>query len=366
MNLDFDPKKNYYDILWIGEDAEADEIKKAYRKLAMKYHPDRNSWNAEAEEKFKEINEANEVLSNQQKKSQYDAFRKWWGGFWDFWWFWGWGFWGWGFGGGSVDFGDLGDVIGSFFGWGFGGGWGARRAGPQKWEDLELQWTISFEDAYHGVEKEISYSRLMPAEGVSAKTCPSCEGRGVVVQAVQTMFGVMQTQSACPSCGWAWQERFKDGKKVASGGLEKQEQSLTVKVPAGIKTGSKIRYPGMGNHGRNNGSAGDLYVKIVIKWHDMRRRDENNLLVDKEVSIFDAVLGGTMDVEHPDGNVTVKIPKWLQVGEYIRVAGKGFGEKGMLWNRKGDMIVMPKIQIPKKLSGKEEKLWKELQNARSA
>ncbi len=360
MNLDFDPQKNYYDILGVAEDANDDDIKKAYRKLAMKYHPDRNSWNAAAEEKFKEINEANEVLSNQQKRSQYDAFRKGWGGFWwfDFWW---WGFGGGWFGGWTVDFGDLGDVIGSFFGGWFGGVWW-RRAGPQRGEDLELQRNISFEDAYHGLQKEITYGRAMPAEWITSKSCTACEGRWVVMQAARTMFGVMQTQTVCSSCGGAGQERYKDGKKVHNGGLEKQDQELTVKVPAGIKSGSKIKYPGMWNYGQNGGGAGDLYVKIVIKSHDLRRRDENNLLIDKEITIFDAVLGGSMEVEHPDGMVTVKIPKWLQVGEYIRVNGKWFGDKNMIGHRKWDMIVMPKIKIPKKLSSKEEKLWKELQN----
>lgn len=355
MNLDFDPKKNYYDILWLSEDASADDIKKAYRKLAMQYHPDRNKGDKAAEEKFKEVNEANEVLSNEQKKQQYDAFRKGWGAFGGFW-----GFGGGGFGGGTtVDFGDLGDLLGGFFGGWFGWGfWGGRR-GPERGDDLLLQLTVSFEDAYHGTKKEVSYSRLVMAAGVESKTCPTCNGRGVVLQQTRTPLGMMQTQSACPTCHGTGVEYFKDGKKLEGAGMEKKQQTVNVTIPAWIKSWSKIRYPGMGNDGAFGGESGDLYVKVVIKQSDIRRRDDDNLLVDAEISIFEAVLGGELTVQHPDGPLTVKIPKGLQVGEYIRVSNKGFGEKKLL-SSKGDLIVMPKIKIPKRLSKEEEKLRKEL------
>lgn len=355
MNLDFDPKKNYYDILGIAEDANEDDIKKAYRKLAMKYHPDRNRDNAEAEEKFKEVNEANEVLSNQQKRQQYDAFRKWGygaGGFWWFGWFGNWA---------QVDiggFGDLWDLLGWFFG-GWFGGWWAR--GPQKGDDLLLQLTISFEDAYHGVEKEISYQHLVPAAWVTTKSCETCGWRGVVMQQARTVFGVMQTQAACPDCQGAGQEYYKDGVKIANGWLEQQSATLTVKIPAWIKTESKIRYAWKGNAWLLGWPAGDLYIRILVKQSEKRRRDGDNMLYDTEVGVYDAVLWGEMVIAHPDGDITVKIPKWLQVGEHIRVSGKWFGEKSTRWGRKGDLIVIPKIKIPKKLSKEQEKLWKELQ-----
>lgn len=349
MNMDFDPKKDYYQILGITEEATPDDIKKIYRKLAMKYHPDRNKGNKEAEEKFKEINEANSVLSDAQKKQQYDAYRKGWygSGFGDV--FGG----GWWFNGGTVDFSDL---LEGFFGWWFGG---ARRAGPQQWEDIALQLLMSFEDAYHGLTKEITYKRLIEATGAEKKTCPTCHGQGAVMQQVRTPFGVMQTQAPCEQCGGAGTEYFKDGKKMTNGGLESYEQKLTVTVPAGIQSWVSLRYPGMAHAGRSGWPSGDLYIKIAIKASDKRKRDGNNLLVEVPVTLYQAVLGGEIMVQHPDGDLKVKVPKGLQVGEYIRVAGKWFGEKGLLKSR-GDLIVIPKIAIPKKLSSHEEKLWKEL------
>jgi len=359
MNLDFDPKKNYYDILGIAEDADADEIKKVYRKLAMKYHPDRNRDNPEAEEKFKEVNEANEVLSDAQKRQQYDSFRKWWYGAGGFGW---WGFGGFGWWGAQVDiggFGDLWDLLGWFFWWWFGGWWWAR--GPQKWDDLLLQLTVSFEDAYHGIEKEIAYQHLVPAAWVTTKSCETCGWRGVVMQQARTVFWVMQTQAACPECQWAGQEYYKDGVKIAGWWLEQQSTNLKVNIPAGIKTESKIRYAGKGNAGMLWWPAGDLYIRILVKQSEKRRRDGDNMLYDADVSVYDSVLGGEMIITHPDGDVTIKIPKWLQVGEHIRASGKWFGEKSTRWGRKGDLIVIPKIKIPKKLSKEQEKLWKELQ-----
>ena len=353
MNLDFDPEKNYFDILGVSEDADADEIKKAYRKAAMKYHPDRNQGDKAAEEKFKEINEANEVLSDPQKKSQYESFRRG-----DFWaggvgWFGGWGF----AGGQQVDMGDLWDLLGGFFWWGFGGGW--RRQWPQRGDDLIMQLTISFEEAYHGLKRDISYNRLVLVEWLESKTCETCGWRGVVAQQARTPFGVMQTQAACPNCTGVGQEFYKDGVKVTNGWLEQKSHTVDVNIPAAIKAGSKIRYAGMWNDGLYWGESGDFYLKILVKGSEKWKRDENHILIDAEVNLYQAVLGGEIMVPHPDGDLKVKIPKWLQVGEYIRVAGKWFGEKGLLKSR-GDMIVMPQIAIPKKLSKEKEKLWKEL------
>jgi molecular chaperone DnaJ len=349
---DIDPQKDYYAVLGVSEDASDDDIKKAYRKLAMAHHPDRNKGDKTHEDKFKDINAANDIIGDPEKRKQYDAMRK--GGFgWGFWWFgWGWfgGFQGWGF---QVD---LGDIMDGFFG-GWFGGWGRR--GPVQGDDLVLQLTISFEDSFHGVEKKISYSRAVMASDVSKQSCSACDGRGVVAQQVRTPFGVMQSQAACSSCGWAGELYYRDGKRIADGGLEKTSQEVAVKIPAGIESGSKIRYPGMGNDGPMGGPSGDLYVKIMVKTADARKRDGENLIAEIDISVYDAVLGATVDVAHPDGKISVKIPKGLQVGEYVRVSGKGFGEKGM-FSKRGDLIVKPLIKIPKKLSGKEEKLRSEL------
>lgn len=352
MNLDFDPKKNYYDILGVSEDADADEVKKAYRKGAMKYHPDRNKGNAEAEEKFKELNEANEVLSDSVKKQQYDAFRKgdfWAAGMWGFGWWWGFGGFGWG--GQQVD---LGDLLGGFFWW-----WWGRRTGPERWDDLLLQMNISFEQSYHGLEKEVSYGRAVQADGVESKTCETCHGQWVVPQQVRTPFGVMQSQAACPTCEGVWQEYYKDGKKISGGGLESKKIKVKVKVPAGIKSWSKIRYPEKWNESHNGGTTGDLYIKIMVKTSDKWKREGDNILVEIDISVVDAVLGGEVEIPHPDGKLKIKIPKGLQVGETIRIPNKGFGKKWLL-KSKGDMVVMPHFKIPKRLSKKEEKLWKEL------
>lgn len=344
MNLDFDPKKNYYDILGVAEDADVDAIKKAYRKLAMKYHPDRNKGDKAAEEKFKEINEANEVLSDSVKKQQYDAYRR--GDFgaagmgW-FWWFSGWWV-------------DLGDLLGWFFWW-----WWGRHTWPERGDDLLLQMNISFEQSYHGLEKEISYTRAVKAAWVEMKTCETCHGQGVVSQQVRTPFGVMQSQAPCPSCEGVGQEYYKNGTKISSGWLETKKTKIKVKIPAGIKSWSKIRYPGKGNESHNGGEVGDLYIKIVVKSSDKWKREGDNILVNVEIPVVDAVLGWEVEVPHPDGKVKVKIPKGLQVGETIRVPNKWFGEKWLL-SSKWSLIIIPKIKIPKRLSKKEEKCWKEL------
>ena len=351
MNLDFDPQKNYYDILWLEEGADEWEIKKAYRKLAMKYHPDRNKNDKEADEKFKEVNEANEVLSDTQKRQQYDAYRKW--GFWA----WGFGgFWWWGFSGAwGVD---LGDLLWGFFWWGWGFGW-AQRQWPTQGDDLIMQMTISFEQAYHGFSKTITYGRLQQVEWVEEKVCQTCNGAWVVAQQARTPFGVMQTQAACPTCGGAWKEHFKDGKKLVDWGLEEVKESLEVVVPEWIKSWSKMRYQWRGNAWRNGWPNWDLYIKVLIQESQQRERKGNDIYVKTKISIYDAVLGWTVSVQHPDWAIEIKIPKWLQVWENVRMKGKGFG-KSWLLSSKGDLVVVPTISIPQKLSKNEEKLWKEL------
>ena len=357
MNLDFDPQKNYYEILWLEEWADEAEIKKAYRKLAMKYHPDRNKNDKASEEKFKEVNEANEVLSDSTKRQQYDAYRKWWFWAWGFGWFGGaWGVWGvWGFWGAwGVD---LWDLLGGMFGWGFGG-W-AQRQWPVQWDDLIMQMTISFEQSYHGLKKTVTYSRLQQVEGVEEKTCETCGWAWVVSQQARTPFGVMQTQAACPTCGGVGKEFYKDGKKLEDWGLTKKQETLEVVVPEWIKSWSKMRYQWRGNAGRNGWPNWDFYIKILVQRSEVRSREWDDIFADAKISIYDAVLWGTVSVPHPDGTIEIKIPKWLQVGENIRMKWKGFGKSGLLTS-KGDLVVIPEITIPKKLSKKEENLWSEL------
>lgn len=353
--MDFDPKKNYYEILWVSETATADEIKKAFRKQAVKHHPDR--WGSK--EKFQEINEAYQVLSNDQKRQQYDMYRK--GGFWaggfDFGGFWGGN-------GAQFDFGgfwDIGDLLGGMFGGGFwGGAWRTRR--PTKGEDLEKHIEITFEESYLGTKKKIAYTRNVKVAGVVEELCPHCKGTGRVAQQVQTPFGVVQTQVACPECSGFWKIYKKDGKQVGNGGLETHKEILDLEIPAGIKPGSYLKYAGKGSEGLWDVPAGDLYIKIFVTESSKYTRKTDDLYVKAEVSLFDLVLGGEVEVPHPEGKVKVKIPKGTQIGQKVRVAGRGFWEKG-LFKGKGDMIVELQVSVPKKLTKEQERLWKELQKA---
>ena len=351
--MDFDPKKNYYEILGVSETATADEIKKTFRKQAVKYHPDR--WGSK--EKFQEINEAYQVLSDDQKRQQYDMYRK--GGFGA----WGFDFWGvWGGNGAQFDFwgfGDIGDLLWGMFGGGFWTG-GSRTRKPTKGTDLEKHIEITFEESYLGVKKKIAYTRAVKADGLTEETCSHCKWTGRVSQQAQTPFWVFQTQVACPECSGFWKLYKKDGKVVWNGGLENRKEVLDLEIPAGIKSGSFLKYAGRGDDGAGDVPSGDLYVKILVQDSTKYARKTDDLYVKAEVSLFDLVLGGEVEVPHPEGKMTVKIPKWTQVGQKVRVAAKGFGEKG-LFKSKGDMIVELQISVPKKLTKEQEKLRKELQ-----
>ena len=348
--MDFDPKKDYYSILGVSESATTAEIKKTFRKLAVKHHPDR--WGDKA--KFQEINEAHGVLSDDKKRQQYDMYRKgWFGGFgegshFDFG----------GFNGASVDF-DIGDLIGNIFWGNFSGFGGGARA--SKGEDLKKIIEISFEDAYLGTEKKISYDRLQKISDVKQETCRQCSGRGKVAQATQTPFGTFQTQAACPTCHGYGNIFTKNGKEIWNRGLEEKKETIEIKIPAGIKDDAYIKYPNKGNAGIGEAPDGDLYLKIRVTPSSKYRRKDNDLYVTAEISIFDLVLGGEIEIPHPEGKMKVKIPKGTQIWDKIRITAKGFGERGLL-KTKGDLFIETKISIPKKLSKEEEKLWKELQN----
>ncbi len=351
--MDFDPKKNYYDILWVDEKASEDDIKKAFRKAAVKHHPDRGG----DAEKFKEVNEAHQILSDAQKRQQYDMFRS--GGFGGFGWqgFWGfgWGWFGW-FSGGV----DLWDLVGDLFGGWFGG---SSSSWVRRGDDIQIALSISFEESFHGVEKEITYARMVKADGITEETCHTCGGRGKVAQKAQTPFGVMQVQSACPTCQWMGKIYKKDGKILWWWGLERQEETITVKVPSGINDGVYIKFSGRGNEGTGGAPVGDLYVKIRIGMSNKYERQGDDLYVKAKVSIYDMVLGGEITIDHPEGKMTVKIPKGTQVGDKIRIKKKGFGDK-WIFGKVGDLFILPQLHIPKRLSKDQEKLWKELKETK--
>jgi len=354
---DFDPKKDYYAVLWIVEDANPDDIKKAFKKMAVKYHPDKPTGD---KARFQEANEAHAVLSDDKKRQQYDMMRK--GGF-------GWGGGGFDFGGfqawgGGFNFGgvDLGDLVGDIFGGGFGwGGANTRRA--HKWADIKHQMDISFEEAYLGTEKTIAYTRKTIVSWAKSETCTICHGQGVVIQQVQTPFGVMQTKNACPKCEGTGKIYTKDWKELGGGWLETQKETLTVKVPAGIKDDVYIKYEGKGHDGSWGVPSGDLFIKIRILASPQYQRNWNDLYVKSEVSLFDLVLGGEVDVNHPEGKLRIKIPKGTQIGDLVKISGKWFGWGG-IFGSKWNLYVEPQVNIPKRLSKEQEKLWKTLQETK--
>ena len=356
--MDFDPKKNYYEVLGVSESATTDEIKKAFKKLAIKYHPDK-WW---SKEKFQEINEAYGVLSNEKKRWQYDAFRKWWftGGFW-----WGSGWFDFGNFGGfgwfswweAVDF-DIGDLLGGFFWWWFG--WWSRVA---KWEDLKKIIEISFEDSYLWCEKKITYTRLKKVSWANEEVCSACNGKWKVRQQVQTAFWTMQTSTTCSVCKWIG-KIFKKGWKVLENGwLEEVNETIDIKIPAWIKEDAYIKYSGKWNAWIWAAPDGDLYLKIRIIANKKYHRKWDDLYVKASVSIFDLVLWGQVEVPHPEWKLLIKIPKGTQVWDKIRISGRWFGEK-WVFKSKWDMIVETEVSIPKKLSKEEENLWKKLRDGK--
>ena len=355
--MDFDPKKNYYEILWVAEDASDDEIKKAFRKAAVKYHPDRPGG---SKEKFQEINWAYQVIWDKQKRQQYDVMRKWWfsgfgwdGWFGNFWWFqtnWA-----------TFDFGDLWDlwdIVWNIFG-GFGG-W--VRSTPRKWADLKKKISITFDEAYLWVTKKISYTHKKVVQWAEKKICDVCGWKWRVTKQVQSPFGVMQTQTTCTECGGSWNTFFKDWKKLENWGLEDVKDVLEVKIPAWIKDDVYLKYSGKWDEWANWVPNWDLYIQINIESDPRYTREWDDIYVEQEVSIFDLVLWWEYEINHPTWKFVVKIPKWTQLNEKIRVSGKWFGS-GWVFSKRWDLFVVPKLKIPKKLTKDQEILWNQLKNS---
>lgn len=360
--MDFDPKKNYYEILWVSEDADEKEIKKAFRKLAMKYHPDRK-WGDE--EKFKEINEAHEVLSDSKKKQMYDMYRKWWGGF-DFGWMW-WGFQWWA----TFDVGDVfGDLFWDFFWW--GGRWTSRRNNwPRQWENIILNVKVKFEDIYFWAKKKIKYSRYKICDTCNwswvdknskPTTCPTCGWSWVVVQSQRTPFGVIQSQTTCPTCGWIWEVWAKNCNKCNWQWVILQEEIIEVNIPKWVDNWTRLRMPWMGHYGYKWWTPWDLYITILIDENSKWKKSGHNIIINKEINVIDAILWWTLEVELPDKTIKVKIPKWLQVNENIIISWQWFKKWDWLLAWRGDIIIKPTIKIPKILSKEEKKLYEEIRN----
>ena len=359
-------KRDYYEVLGVAKGASDDEIKKAHRKLAKKYHPDLNKDNPNAEEKFKEVNEAYEVLSDKDKRAKYDQF----------------GFagvdpnygagQGGGFGGGfgGFDMGDLGDIFGSFFGGGFGSSSRSRRNAPQRGQTIQKRVMLSFEEAAFGCEKEITIDRVEAcdecggsgaARGTSAETCTNCRGSGTVTQTQRTPLGMFQTQTACPNCRGTGKIIKKPCSKCGGAGRVRKTRKFKVNIPAGIDEGQSIQQRGQGNAGVNGGPAGDLFVTISIRPHPIFTREGQDVYVDIPISFTQAALGDTLQVPTIDGRVEYKVPEGTQTGTVFRMKGKGI--QNVNGRGRGDQYVRVSIEVPKNLSEKQKRLLREFEES---
>lgn len=351
-------KRDYYEVLGINKDASEDDIKKAYRKLAKKYHPDLNPGDKEAEAKFKEINEAAQVLGDPENREKYDRFghsafdpSQGFGGF-DFN----------GFGG----FGGFGDIFGDLFGGGFGGfggfGGGSHNPNaPMRGESLRTVVSLSFEEAAFGAKKDVSIKRVEEcdschgsgcAPGMTAEVCPECKGKGVVMQQKRTPFGVMQTQAQCPRCKGKGKIIHQPCPVCRGEGYQSKAKTISVNIPAGIDEGQSIKVGGQGGAGRNGGPAGDLLVTVSIRRHKDFEREGNSVLLNQSISFPQAALGADIQVPTLDGSVKLNIPAGTQTGSVFRLRGKGI--PNLRGGGRGDQYVTVNIATPKNLSAAQK------------
>ena len=367
-------KRDYYEVLGIGKNATDAEIKSAYRKLAKKYHPDLNPGNKEAEEKFEEVNEANDVLSDPQKRQRYDQF---------------------GFagvdpnyaaanGGGAGGFGggfggvDLGDIFGDIFGGGFGGGFSGFGGGsstrtanaPRKGHDIQASVILTFEEAAHGCSKKITINRqdtcpdcggTGAAKGTSPETCPDCGGRGYVVTQQRTPFGVMQSQQPCSHCGGRGTIIRNPCKTCRGTGKTAARKSLEINIPAGIDDDQNIALRGQGDAGSNGGPAGDVIVHVTVKADPMFERDGYDVTIHVPITFSQAVLGDDVEVPTVDGRIVQHIPEGTQSGTKFRLRGQGI--QYLNGRGRGDQYVIVDVEIPKKVTRAQREALKAFEDS---
>lgn len=365
-------KRDYYEVLGIGRDASADEIKKAYRKLALQYHPDRNPGNKDAEEKFKEAAEAYDVLSNDEKRQKYDRF----------------GFagvdgqGGFSSGGFSVEdiFSQFGDIFGGHFGGGFGGfgdifGFGGGSSNARREErggNLRVKVKLSLEEIVKGCEKKFKIPTLTACPDCGGKgavndsdikTCPNCNGKGIEIRVVNSPFGQMQTQSTCSRCEGRGKIIVNPCKKCGGSGLQKTTQEVSINIPAGAVDGTVIKVPGKGNAARNGGINGDLLVVVEELTHKEFERDDHDLIYPLFLSIPDAITGCDAEIPAIDGKLKIKIPAGTQSGKIFRLKGKGIPD--INGYGRGDLLIYTQVWIPKKLSSEEKQIIEKLKQSDS-
>ena len=363
-------KKDYYEVLGVAKGASADEIKKAYRKLAVKYHPDKNPGNKEAEEKFKEAAEAYSVLSDADKKAKYDQF-----------------------GHAGVDgagpdfsggFGNLNDILNDLFGGAFGGGFGGgfggfggfgggqRRERVYRGRDIRVRVKLTLEEIAKGVEKEISIEKNVPCPDCGGrgarnssdiKTCPACNGTGQVQRVVNSFLGQTVTYSTCQQCGGEGKVISNPCHTCNGTGLVRQRETIKVKIPAGVEAGMQMTVQGEGHAAKNNGINGDLLVVIEEQEHPDFRREGSNLLYTKVISVVDAMLGCEVDIPCLDGKQKIKVEPGTQSGTVTRLRGKGLPSVNSYGT--GDLYVKIAVWIPKKLTKEEKALFESMRHNES-
>ena len=347
-------KKDYYEVLGVAKSASSDDIKKAYRKLAKKYHPDVNPGNKEAEAKFKEINEAYSILSDEQKRSQYDRFGHaafdGTGGFGDF---------------DGFGFGGLDDIFESFMGGGFGRS-RTKRGGPQRGNDIQHALEISFEEAAFGAAKEISVTRLQNCPtcggtgakpGTSPETCGHCHGTGQIRYSQSTVFGQFVNVKTCEYCHGEGKVITHPCENCHGRGRITKTSHISINIPAGIDDSQTISLRGEGEPGLRGGPAGDLYVTIHIRPHPIFRREGYNVICDVPISFSQAALGAEIDIPTIDGITRFTIPEGTQTATVFKLKGKGI--KNLRNTSRGDQYIRVNIEVPKKLSPKQKELLKQ-------
>jgi molecular chaperone DnaJ len=341
-------KRDYYEVLGVSRNANESEIKKAYRKLALQYHPDKNPDDAKAEEKFKEAAEAYEVLSDANKKARYDQYghagMNGGGGF-----------------GGGMNMDDIFSQFGDVFGGGFGGG---RRGGGQrtiKGSNLRVKMKLTLEEIAEGVKKKIKVNKLVNAEGVTSKSCTTCNGQGRVTRMAQTFLGNMQTQTTCPTCQGAGKVIDYKPADADANGLKRQEEVIEIDIPAGVEEGMQLSVTGKGNAGPFNGIPGDLIVVIEEIPHDTLRREGDNIHFDAYINFADAVLGESIEIPTINGKAKIKVEPGTQSGKMLRLKGKGLPQ--LQGYGTGDLFVHINIWTPTKVSKEEKDMLEKLQKS---
>ena len=343
-------KQDYYEVLGVPKNASSNEIKKAYRKMAIKYHPDKNPDDASAEEKFKIAAEAYEVLSDSNKKARYDqyghqAFE-------------GSG----GFGGAGMNMEDIfsqfGDIFGSAFGGGSFGGFSGQRQRRPKGSDLRIRVKLSLEEIANGVEKKVRVKRKKQAKGVTYKTCSTCNGTGQVTRITNTILGRMQTASTCNVCGGTGQIIDNRPPNADSNGFLTEEETVSIKIPAGVEDGMQLKVSGKGNAAPGDGISGDLLVAISEETHPNLQREGDNLHYDLYIGLPEAILGSTVEIDTVSGKVRLKIEPGVQSGKILRLRNKGI--PNINGYSKGDFLVHINVWTPKTLNKEQKSFFKKM------